>query len=216
MTITAARVQSSPTRIAVLKPSTDSTAPARPLRPVRPDQTSTHDPAVWDIVWTVNAAKLQMLESADEGSTAVHVSEDAAAKTLDAELDHILAGAQYEEFEEGMSSEFEGRLKTLVGYYGEQSITALHARLQSGIKSHILIEALGALGRMRVRATLAGRVAVLARWLGNDAASVRYAAGCALLDLDVPIARGFLERAAGVEQNQLLRESLRKLARLVR
>jgi len=164
----------------------------------------------------MNAAKLQMLESADEGSTAVHVSEEAAAKALDAELDHILAGAQYEEFEEGMSSEFEGRLKTLVGEFREQSITALHARLQSGIKRHILIEALGALGRMRVRETLHGRLAVLATWLGNDVASVRYAAGCALLDLDVPIARTFLERAAGVEQNKLLRESLRKLARLVR
>ena len=148
-----------------------------------------------------------LIEAKEQSGATTEPSRTPAISTLTTTLDRIMTAAEHEDFEVGMCSEFETKLRDFVGEYGERAITALHGRLQRGVGIAVILEALTALGRMRHSASRDARLKTLAAFLQHRQAATRDAAVQGLLDIEDERARPLLRQALAAESNDLLRKS---------
>jgi hypothetical protein len=117
--------------------------------------------------------------------------------------------AEYQEFEDGMDSEFSTELNSLVQGHGELAVRAIDDIIRSGnFGAGVIAEALKQIGAIFHEPTREARLALLLRQLKDDDPRVRDGASLGIADIDDPNAINDVREALTRERYPLLSTNL--------
>jgi hypothetical protein len=119
---------------------------------------------------------------------------------------------RYEQFEDGMISDFSIAIENILKYFQDRAIGLLSDFLSSNkIDSDLICETLRTLGRIQDAETEQIRLQILIPYLSNSSPYIRDCTGIALYDLASPNAIPYIRKAIDKEPYQILKDDLNKV-----